>query len=91
MANYYEEITVKTTYALDGGHDFGFLAKGVRFELTSGAGPVTLSFDGTNDHGILGPSGTRAMSVQLAPGRFGSRAYLASAAGGETVGVWAWD
>jgi hypothetical protein len=87
MAHFYSEETVPAAY--DAGFDVGFVPRGYLLHLQAG-GPVDYSFDGgTTVHGTLGPSGTRPMSVQA--GGSGSRIWLDSAAGGETVSVWAWD
>jgi hypothetical protein len=87
MARHYSEETVPAAY--DAGVDLGFVPRGYLFHLHAG-GPVDYSFDGgTTVAGRLGPAATRPVAVQA--GGSGSRVWFDSAAGGETVSVWAWD
>lgn len=86
-AYHYSEETVPAAY--DAGVDLGFVPRGVLLALHAG-GPVDYSFDGgTTVAGTLGPAGTRPVEVKHGGG--GSRIWFDSAAGGETVSVWAWQ
>jgi hypothetical protein len=91
MASFYDEITTQATYALDesvnGARDCGFTPTRYQVVLRSG-GPVQYSFDGTNDAGALGPSGTRPMSVDI-DGGAKSRVWVKGS--GEVVEFRAWD
>lgn len=86
--NYFDEITVVGSFAAHGGEDVGFVPHGYKIVLQAG-GPVDYSFNGTDIHGTLGPSGTRPMEVQI-DGGAKSRIWL-KGTGSETVSVWAWD
>jgi hypothetical protein len=87
MAAFHEKVTTVATYVLDGGRDIGFTPRSYRAVLESG-GPVQYSFDGVNDHGALGPSGTRPMEVDI-PGGARSRVWFKGS--GEVIDFWAWD
>jgi hypothetical protein len=87
VASFYDEVTTVATYVLDGGRDIGFVPRHYRAVLRSG-GPVQYSFDGVNDHGALGPSGTRPMAVDI-PGGAKSRVWFKGS--GEVVEFAAWD
>ena len=53
MAHFYRLGNAQVSYAVDGGHDIGFTPRGYRIVLHSG-GPVSYSFDGVTDAGVLG-------------------------------------
>ena len=89
MAYFYEEVVCDSTYASHGPYHFGFTARNVKFVLRSG-GPIQFSFDGSTDHGELGPSGTRPMEIQMEGGSFKSGVWL-KATSNEIVQVWAWS
>lgn len=89
MSFYYQEIVTNSTYGTAGQYEFGFTARGIKLVLRSG-GPMQFSFDGSTDHGDLGPSGTRPMEFQLESGRLKSGIWL-KAPSNEIVQVWAWD
>ena len=87
---FHTTYTVTTSYGT--GIDVGFVATKWRFNIASGTGPVDISYDGITTpsptvHGILGPAATRAK--ELEDNMSSSIVYLKSAAGGETVDIWA--
>lgn len=86
MAHFYRLGNAQVSYAVDGGHDIGFTPRGYRIVLHSG-GPVSYSFDGVTDAGVLGPSGTRPMEVQI-PGGATSKVWIKGS--GEAYEFQAW-
>lgn len=89
MAQFYEEIVVDSTYATHGPYHFGFTPRGFRIVLRAD-GPIQWSFDGTTDHGELGPSGTRPMEHKVEKGTCKSAIWLKGTSN-EVVQVWAWS
>ena len=89
MAQFYQEIVVNAVYATAGRYNFGFTPRGYRIVVRSG-GPIQWSWDGSTDHGELGPSGTRPMEHQVEKGAAKSGIYLKGPSN-EVVQVWAWS
>lgn len=82
--SFYSAVTVPATWGA--GDDVGFVANRWKMVLQSG-GPVEFSFDaGETLAGVLGPSGTLPMDVELET--CASRVWFKGASA-PTVSVWA--
>jgi hypothetical protein len=90
MAHFYAETTAGATFAAHGGVDAGFVPVAWKIKLTDKDHVVSYSFDGSTVHGKVGPATVELPHGEtIVGGR--SRIYIATAIGGETVRVEAWD